>query len=71
MEYDEALQVAARHTDALMRLDGVNGVGVKLRDGHPALVVDLDPGAAVPIELQRNEIDGLTLVLERNRYQPL
>ncbi|MEU8549050.1 hypothetical protein AB0C81_19055 [Streptomyces roseoverticillatus] len=34
------------------------------------LVADVDPGAEVPPELRRPEIDGLSLVVEKRRYEP-
>jgi len=71
LSYDEALSVQRAHEQRLIGLPGVTGVAVKLRDNRPVLVVDVDPEAAVPDEVQHADLDGLPLVVERNRYRPL
>jgi hypothetical protein len=70
LSHDEALTVQRRHEDRLMHLPGVNAVGVKLRDGALVLEVSVDPGADVPSELEGvDELDGLPVVIERQRYE--
>jgi len=69
--YQQALAVQRAHEQRLITLPGVTGVAVKLRDERLALVVDLDPEADVPEELRAADVDGLPLIIERNRYRPL
>lgn len=69
--YDEVMAVQRRHQDELLALPGVTGVGAKLRDGEPVLVVDVDPDVEVPAELRREKIDGIALVVERATYRLL
>jgi hypothetical protein len=68
--YDQALAVQRRHEDRILRLPGVTGVGVKLREGQPVLEVTVDPAQEVPAELRAAELDGIPLVVERRRYEP-
>jgi hypothetical protein len=70
MSYEQAVEVQRRHEQRLLGLPGVSGVGVKLREGLPALVVTLDPEVVLPQELHHEQVDGLDLVVERGRYQP-
>lgn len=69
--YEDVVAVQRRHEDELLALPGVTGVGAKLREGNAVLVVDVDPAAEVPQELRRDEIDGVTLVVERATYRLL
>jgi hypothetical protein len=68
--YDQALEVQRRHEDRILRLPGITGVGVKLRNGEPVLEVTVDPARDVPAELRAAELDGIPLVVERRRYEP-
>jgi hypothetical protein len=68
--YDEALAVQRRHQDRILRLPGVTGIGVKLREGQLVLEVSVDPAQEVPAELRVSELDGVPLVVERRRYEP-
>jgi hypothetical protein len=68
--YDQALEVQRRHEDRILRLPGITGVGVKLREGKPVLEVTVDPAQEVPAELKAAELDGVPLVVERRRYEP-
>jgi hypothetical protein len=68
--YDQALAVQRRHQDRILRLPGITGVGVKLREGEPVLEVTVDPAQEVPAELGAAELDGVPLVVERRRYEP-
>ena len=68
--YDQALEVQRRHEDRILRLPGITGVGVKLRDGEPVLEITVDPAREVPAELNAAELDGVPLVVERRRYEP-
>jgi hypothetical protein len=70
MTYDQAVAVQRRHEDRILRLPGVSGVGVKLRDGKPVLEVTVDPALEVPADLTVGELDGLPLVVQRHRYEP-
>jgi hypothetical protein len=68
--YDQALAVQRRHEDRILRLPGVTGVGVKLREGKPVLEVTVDPAQEVPAELRVAGLDGVPLAVERRRYEP-
>lgn len=68
--YDQALAVQRRHETRILRLPGVTGIGVKLRQGEPVLEVSVDPAQEVPGELRTAELDGVPLVVERRRYEP-
>lgn len=68
--YDQALEVQRRNEDWILRLPGITGVGVKLREGNPVLEVTVDPAQEVPAELKVPELDGVPLVVERRRYKP-
>jgi hypothetical protein len=68
--YDQALAVQRRHEGRILRLPGVTGIGVKLRQGEPVLEVSVDPAQEVPGELRTAELDGVPLVVERRRYEP-
>jgi hypothetical protein len=68
--YDQALAVQRRHEERILRLPGVTGVGVKLREGQPVLEVTVDPAQEVPAELRVAELDAVPLVVERRRYEP-
>jgi len=68
--YDQALEVQRRHEDRILRLPGITGVGVKLREGELVLEVTVDPAHDVPAELKLAELDGVPLVVERRRYEP-
>ena len=68
--YDQALAVQRRHEERILRLPGVTGVGVKLREGQPVLEVTVDPAREVPAELRVAELDSVPLVIERRRYEP-
>ncbi|MEV4923254.1 hypothetical protein [Streptomyces roseoverticillatus] len=70
MNQEQALEVQRRHEQRILALPSVTGVGVKLREGRLVLEVDVDPGAEVPPELRRPEIEGLPLVVEKRRYEP-
>lgn len=69
MSYEQAVGVQRRHEERLLALPGVSGVGVKLRSGVPVLVVTLDPEAALPSDLEGEHLDGLALVVDRERYR--
>ena len=62
--------VQRRHQDRILRLPGVTGIGVKLREGQLVLEVSVDPAQEVPAELRVSELDGVPLVVERRRYEP-
>lgn len=68
--YDEAVVVQRRHEDRLLALPGVSGVGVRLRDDRPVLVVTFDADADLPDDLRVPDIDGVELQVDRGRYQP-
>lgn len=68
--YDQALEVQRRHEHRILRLPGITGLGVKLREGKPVLEVTVSPGQEVPAELRVAELDGVPLVVERRRYEP-
>jgi hypothetical protein len=68
--YEQALAVQRRHEDRMLRLPGVTGIGVKLRQGEPVLEVTVDPAQEVPGELRITELDGVPLIVERRRYEP-
>jgi hypothetical protein len=68
--YDEALAVQRRHEDRILKLPGVTGIGVKLRDGQPVLEVSVDPAHEVPAGLTAADLDGVPLVVQRRRYEP-
>ncbi len=68
--YDQALEVQRRHEGRILRLPGITGVGVKLREGKLVLEVTVDPAREVPAELKVAELDGVPLVVERRRYEP-
>jgi len=67
--YDEARAIQRAHETSLMRLPAVNGLMVKMTDGSPVLEVYVDPDQPVPDELLVDEIDGLTLSVQRRRYR--
>jgi len=70
LTHDEALAVQRRHESRLMALPGVTGLGVKLRDGDLVLEVSVDPDKPVPAELSGlHELEGLPVVVERQRYE--
>ena len=68
--YDQALEVQRRYEDWILRLPGVTGVGVKLREGKPVLEITVDPAQEVPAELNVAELDSVPLAVERRRYEP-
>lgn len=68
--YDDAVVVQRRHEDRLLALPGVSGVGVRLRDDRPVLVVTFDPDAELPDDLRVPDIDGIELQIDRGRYEP-
>ncbi len=70
MSYGRAHDVQRRHQQQLLSLPGVSGVGVKMRDGSPVMVVTIDDGAEIPEALRAADIDGLQLTVERGRYRP-
>ena len=70
MSLEEATAVQHRHEDRIMALPGVNAVGVKLRDGELVLEVAVDPDTDLPLDLAGvDELDGLPVVIERQRYE--
>jgi hypothetical protein len=68
LTYDEALAVQRRHEARLMGLPGVNAVGVKQAAPGLVLEVTVSPDAALPEELDADELDGLPLKVVRGRY---
>lgn len=69
MSYEDAMAVQRCHEQLIMALPGVHAVGVKQRDGGLVLEVTVDPSQELPDELVRPDIDGLPLVVERDRYE--
>ena len=70
LSYDEAVAIQRAHESRIMALAGVNAVGVKIRDGVPVLEVSVDPDVDLPRELvDTRELDGLPVVIERQRYE--
>jgi hypothetical protein len=67
--YDEARVIQSAHEASLMRLPGVSGLMVKVTGGSPVLEVYVDPDEPVPDELLVDQIDGLTLSVQRRRYR--
>ena len=67
--YDEALEIQRRHEDELTGTPGVTGFGAALVEGRVVLRVFVDP--AVPAPGLPDEVDGLPVVVERVRIEPL
>ncbi len=60
----EIEQVLARHEQELMRIPGVNGVGIGERQGNPVLLVMLDRSASqLPVTIPR-QLEGFPVEIE-------
>ncbi len=66
--YDEAVEIQRRHEDELACLPGVTAFGAALVEGRIVLrvFVDRDAPAGLP-----DEVEGLPVVVERARVEPL
>jgi hypothetical protein len=67
--YEEAVEIQRRHEERLSGTPGVTGLGAALVDGRVVLRVFVDPDATVG-ELP-DEVEGLPVVVERARIEPL
>ena len=67
--YEEAVEIQRRHEELLAGTAGVTGFGAALVGGRIVLRVFVDPDAAAG-ELP-DEIEGLPVVVERARIEPL
>lgn len=57
-------EVLARHEEELMRIPGVNGVGIGERQGQPVILVMLDrPASELPARIP-SEIEGVPVETE-------
>ncbi len=67
--YEEAVEIQGRHAERLAGTPGVTGFGAALVGGRVVLRVFVDPDAAG--EPLPDEIEGLPVVVERARIEPL
>jgi len=60
----EIEQVLARHEAELMRIPGVNGIGIGQRHGNPVILVMLDrPASQLPVTIP-SQLDGVPVEIE-------
>lgn len=58
------MRVKERHEDALLGVDGVQGVGVGLRAGEPAITVFLEPGDGPDEPEIPERLDDVPVIVE-------